>query len=410
MFERNSKKTKENKKNKSDVSVNVENSLVESRPVRKMVRIIGEVDKPFMILTLVLIGIGVIAVASSSYSYAEANHGESYYFTKNHIMYVLLGIVAMFAASLLDYRVYKKLSKVIYCIAFCLCVAVFIPGLGHTSGGATRWLNLGIKFQPSEILKFAVIVACAKYAADAKEKIKGFKCLGFYVLILGFSAGILVPQPHLSCIIILCALVFCMMVMGGVRWTYLFTGMGLVGAAGVAVINLLPKLSFLSHASSRLAVWFDPFDPLYFKNDGWQPAQSLFAIASGGIWGVGLGQSNQKDGYIPEPQNDYIFSVICEEMGFIGAVAIMLVFAALIWRGMYIAKRAPTVFSGLLVAGIVCQIGIQTLLNIAVVSNTLPSTGISLPFLSYGGTSLVILMAQAGIVLSVSRHSIVEQE
>ncbi len=410
MFDKNSNKTKDIKSKRKALSVNTENSLTEARPAQRMVRIIGEVDKPFMILTLVLIGIGVIAVASSSYSYAEANHGDSYYFTKNHIFYVILGIAAMFAASLLDYRIYKKLSRLIYGIAIILCVAVFIPGLGHTSGGATRWLNLGIKFQPSEILKFAVIVVCAKYAADAKEKIKGFKCLGFYILVLGCSAGILVPQPHLSCIIILCALVFCMMVMGGVNWIYLLSALGLAGVAGVVLISILPKLSFLSHAGSRLAVWFDPFDPLYFKNDGWQPAQSLFAIASGGVWGVGLGQSNQKDGYIPEPQNDYIFSVICEEMGFVGAVAIMLVFAALIWRGMYIAKKAPTVFSGLLVAGIVCQIGIQTLLNIAVVSNTLPSTGISLPFLSYGGTSLVILMAQAGIVLSVSRHSIVEQE
>ena len=261
----------------------------------------------------------------------------------------------------------------------------------------------GYAFAISVLLKFAVVVACATYAANAKEKIKSIKCIVFYGVLLGISVAILAIQPHVSCMIIICMLIACMMIMGGVRLIYIL-GCGLLaGAVGVAGISMFP------HALSRLEVWFNPFDPLYFKNDGWQPAQSLFAIASGGTWGVGLGQSNQKDGYIPEPQNDYIFSVICEEMGFVGAVAIMILFAALIWRGLYIAKKAPTIFSGLLVAGITCQIGIQTLLNIAVVSNTLPSTGISLPFFSYGGTSLITLMAEMGIILNISRYSYVEK-
>ncbi len=398
------KKNKAESKNKNKaLSANREVGVSEYKPAEKLVRIIGEVDKPFLILVLILVGIGIIGVASASYSYAEMTQGDSYFFTKKHVMFALVGVAAMIGTSFIDYRMYKRMNKWIFALAVFLCLLILTP-LKHTSGGATRWINLGFTtFQPSEVLKFAVVVACATYASDAKEKIKGFKCLGFFVVILGVSVGLLAIQPHVSCMIIICMLIACMMVMGGVNWIYIAGCAVAAGAVGVVGISMFP------HALSRLEVWFNPFDPLYFKNDGWQPAQSLFAIASGGVWGVGLGQSNQKDGYIPEPQNDYIFSVICEEMGYVGAVAIMLIFAALIWRGMYIAKKAPTAFSGLLVAGITCQIGIQTLLNIAVVSNTLPSTGISLPFLSYGGTSLLILLFQMGVILSVSRHSIVEQ-
>lgn len=397
-------KRKTNKDNKNtSLSVNIEANAIEKEPQQNIVRILGEIDKPFLILVLLLVGIGLIAVASASYSYAEATQGDSYHFTKKHVFFVLSGLALMIAAIKVDYRAYKKFSKLIFAVAILLCLAVKTP-LGHTSGGATRWLKLGsITFQPSEILKFAVVVMCASYASKVKEKIKGVKCLGFYILLFGAAAGVLLLQKHISCTIIIAMLIACMMIMSGVNWL-------IIGGCGAAIFAIgVFAISFFSHAMARLSVWFDPFDPLYFKNDGWQPAQSLFAIASGGLWGVGLGQSNQKDGYIPEPQNDYIFSVICEEMGFFGAVAIMAVFAALIWRGLYIAKRAPSLFSGLLVAGIVCQIGIQTLLNIAVVSNTLPSTGISLPFLSYGGTSLWILLIQAGVVLSVSKHSIIEQ-
>ncbi len=402
MFKKKKNNTEISKRNTS-LSSSLETGLSEYKPQEKLVRIIGEVDKPFLILVLLLVGIGIIAVASASYSYAEMTQGDSFFFTKKHVAFAIVGVFAMIGASFIDYRTFKKLNKWILAGAFFLCALILTP-LKHTSGGATRWINLGFTtFQPSEVLKFAVVVACATYASDAKEKIKSFKCLGFYVLIFGAAVLCLVIQPHISCMIIICLLVACMMVMSGVRPLYI-GGCGAV-AIGVGALGI----TLFPHALSRLNVWFNPFDPLYFKNDGWQPAQSLFAIASGGVWGVGLGQSNQKDGYIPEPQNDYIFSVICEEMGYVGAVAIMLIFAALIWRGMYIAKKAPTVFSGLLVAGIVCQIGIQTLLNIAVVSNTLPSTGISLPFLSYGGTSLLILLFQMGVILSVSRHSIVEQ-
>ncbi len=396
------KSRKKTNKNTS-LSVNSESSLVKAEPQKNIVRVLGEIDKPFLILVLLLVGIGLIAVASASYSYAEATLGDSYHFTKKHVMFVVSGLALMCATIRADYRVYKKLHLLIFVIALLLCVAVKTP-LGHTSGGATRWLKIGpITFQPSEFLKFSVVVMCATYASKVKEKIRAWKSIFYYGGVFSCSALVLYIQSHLSCTIIVVMLIACMMIMSGVNLILIGICAAIIIIAGVFLVALFP------HALSRLAVWFDPFDPLYFQNDGWQPAQSLFAIASGGLWGVGLGQSNQKDGYIPEPQNDYIFSVICEEMGFIGAVAIMAVFAALIWRGLYIAKRAPSLFSGLLVAGIVCQIGIQTLLNIAVVSNTLPSTGISLPFLSYGGTSLWVLLAQAGIVLSVSKHTIIEQ-
>lgn len=401
------KKSNSQQKN-MPVKATTETLLTESakapqKPTEKIIRVISGVDKPFMILVMVLVGFGIIAVASASYSYAEMTQGDSYYFTKKHIAFAVVGVICMLGLSYFDYRFLKKLAIPVWVVSILLCLAVWTP-LGHSSGGARRWLNLGLfTFQPSEVLKFGVILMCARYAANAKEKIKRKRSIIYYALIVVVSIGALVIQPHLSGSIIIFGLVFCMIIMSGVRISVILPLVG-VGIAGATV-----ALTKFAHAMARLSVWYDPFDPLYFKNDGWQPAQSLFAIASGGLLGVGLGQSNQKDGYIPEPQNDYIFSIICEEMGFIGAVGVILVFAALIWRGMYIAKRAPTVFSSLLVAGIVCQIAIQAVLNIAVVTNTLPSTGISLPFLSSGGTSLTILLAQMGFVLSASRHSIVEQ-
>ena len=222
-----------------------------------------------------------------------------------------------------------------------------------------------------------------------------------YVLVLGVVGVLMYLQPHMSGLIIMAGITFAMMFMGGTNLGYLLTGAG-VGGAGLFVIAMT-----MGHSSSRIKVWQDPFS--YLLDGGWQPAQSLYAIGSGGFWGVGFGNSRQKHLYLPEPQNDYIFSIWCEEMGFIGAMLVIGIFLFFIYRGILIGLRAPDRFSSLLVIGIIMHVGLQMVLNIAVVTNSLPSTGISLPFFSYGGTSLMILLAEMGVVLAVSRYSSVEK-
>jgi cell division protein FtsW len=218
--------------------------------------------------------------------------------------------------------------------------------------------------------------------------------------VLGIVAVLMIMQPHISGLIIMCGITFIMMLISGTNLKYL--GAGILGGGGL--MYLIAKT--MGHSSSRLQVWEDPFS--YLLEGGWQPAQSLYAIGSGGFWGVGFGNSRQKHLYLPEPQNDYIFSIWCEEMGFVGAVIVICIFMFFIYRGLKIGINAPNKFSSMLVIGIISHVGLQMLLNIAVVTNSLPSTGISLPFFSYGGTSILILLAEMGIVLSVSKYSSLE--
>ncbi len=422
----------------------------------------GGVDRPFLICIILLLCMGTVMVFSSSYPYAKENFGDSYRFAKMQILFAAAGLFVMtVVAKKVSYHFIRKMSKPVMIVSLCLLAAVLVMGSG--AKGATRWLQIGpISFQPSEIMKFAVVLFFADYADKyAKQIATKDKLRENWVRITGFLAftalaaavvflvenrvfgiilglllfavavfviypvnlkenlpgvyygilpylGILVIigvllylQPHLSGLVIIAGIIFFMMLIGGTPFKYLFCGVG-VGLAAFFVLA-----TSMSHSSSRLAVWKDPFE--HIIDGGWQPVQSLYAIGSGGLTGVGFGNSRQKHLYLPEPQNDYIFSIWCEEMGFIGALFLICVFMFFIYRGIVIGLKAPDKFSSMLVIGIIMHVGLQVVLNIAVVTNTLPSTGISLPFFSYGGTSLMILLAEMGVVLSVSRMSSIEK-
>ena len=379
-------------------------------------RFLGEVDRPFLLIVLLLVCIGSIAVFSSSYAHSAQRYGDSYALARPQLMYVLLGITAMGAIAVsgpLVLAFLKKFAVFVYLVALAMNAAVRF--IGENYNGATRWITiLGIQFQPSEFLKFALVLICARHIVNNRDRLHTLRygLLPFALYGLGAIAMTLM-QSHLSATIINALIVYIMMWLGGVGAKLLGLLAGLVIAAGTYIVTAGRSLieQVVPHALDRLKVWDNPFE--YMSNasggKGWQPAQSLYAISSGGFWGLGLGRSNQKHGYLPEPYNDYIFAIICEEMGFFGAVLVIGLFAALAWRGFHIANRSQDQFSSLLVMGIIAHVVIQVALNLAVVTNTIPSTGISLPFFSYGGTSLIILLCEMGLILAVSRYSYTEK-
>ncbi len=460
-------------------------------------------DRQFFAALILLICMGTVMIFSASYAFAMENNNDSFFFAKKHVMLLAGGFVAMFLTSVF-YRFYRSPLVVngVMGVALFLMVLVLLIGTEESvTKGATRWLYIGgFSFQPSEFLKFAIILYFSKYITKYSDKIASpfnlknfaryglvqfiiigigatvaaipfavnyvfekkreaelslmteeqlaliareteesvsvmgvfdyfFYLLGGVIIILGIlcifrfncikkapdfyygvvpyaivlciSAVLLIKQPHMSGLIIIGCIILMMMWLGGTSWQYL--AMCVLG--GGSLVYLV--LQMLPHSKGRLDVWLNPF--AYLKGGGWQPAQSLYAIGSGGFWGVGYGNSRQKHLYLPEPQNDYIFSILCEEMGFIGAMIVICVFVYFIYRGVVIALKSPNTFFRTLVMGIMGQIAIQVILNIAVVTNSIPSTGISLPFFSYGGTSTVILMAEMGIVLSASRYSLTKK-
>lgn len=380
----------------------------------RIYRLIGEVDRPLLIVIIALVCIGSVMIFSSSYAYAESKFDDSYYFARSQVGFALFGILAMaLVARLLDYRVLKRFAYIFYVIA--LGLNYLVPFFGQTVKGATRWFVIfGIQFQPSELLKFALVLACATYISNHSSEMRTLKGGALPIILLTAPAALAtLLQSHLSATIIILLLMVVMLWLSGLKGVYFGVVLGAGLTLGTFVLTLgrgiLEKL--VPHALTRLQVWEDPFAYMSYESGGkgWQPAQSLYAISSGGFWGLGLGQSNQKHGYLPEPQNDYIFAILSEELGFFGVVCVIGLFAILAYRGYHVSQNAPNRFSSLLAMGITAQIIIQVLLNLAVVTNTFPSTGISLPFFSYGGTSLMILLAEMGIVLSISRYSFIEQ-
>lgn len=364
---------------------------------------IGRVDLPFLFLVLILLVFGLIMVASSSYVSALYKYGNSYHYINRQLIFAAIGFVAMMVVAFFDYHRLRKWAFIILVIAVILLILVLIPSpLSVKANGARRWLNFGIQFQPSEIGKFAIIVAFASYISANYKNMDKFKIgilpLGIMLFVV---VGLVGVETHMSGAILILLIGAVMLFVGGVPFRY-FAAVGGIGALGLAGIIL-----FTPYMKGRLSIWMDPFSEA--QGAGYQIIQSLYAIGSGGLLGLGLGQSRQKHLYIPEPQNDYIFSIALEELGFVGGVFIILLFVMLIWRGYSIAFHARDKFGALLVIGIVSRVAVQTLLNIAVVSNALPSTGISLPFFSYGGTALVMLLLEMGIVLSVSRFSYMEK-
>ncbi len=354
----------------------------------------GVIDLPYLVLTLILMAVGLVMLFSASFPSAYNETGNSASYFTSQAIFAVLGIAAMYFVSRVPYQWYMKFSKIIYLIALGLLVAVALFGL--VGGGAQRWLNIGfLSFQPSEIAKVALIISMASILTRHRKRIKSFRTFMACGVALFLVAFFLILEPHFSATIIVCLLCFIMMALGGVNWGY-FAVVGGIGAAAI-----LALLLFGGYTSDRIMAWLDPFS--YASDEGYQIVQSLYSIGSGGWLGLGFGMSRQKYDYLPEEHNDYIFAIVCEELGYIGALLILLLFALLIFRGFWIALHSQDRFSMLLASGLTSLFALQVLLNIAVVTNLLPSTGISMPFFSYGGTALVMQLAQSGIMLNISR-------
>ena len=369
--------------------------------------------KPFdfilCINVLILLGMGVTMVLSASSPMSLSTTSSSYTYAYKQGIAAVLGIIVMLVVSRIDYRIYQKFYKIIWIVSIVGLVAVLIPGIGITVKGATRWIKFPVftSIQPSEITKLGLIIFFAAYLtinrAELKKLGKGFfKPIVFFLLpAIVILLGV---QSHLSASIVIILTVSVMMITAGCRISHfaLFGGIGAIGG-GAGLYILAKNFGIGAYRLKRIIAFADPWaDPL---DTGWQIIQGLYAIGSGGLFGVGLGNSRQKYLYISEPHNDYIFAVIAEELGFIGSVAVILLFAIFIWRGIVIAIKAPDMFGCLLACGITALVGFQAIINIAVVTSSMPVTGIALPFFSYGGTSLIILLAAVGILLNISRQS-----
>ena len=365
-------------------------------------------DLPFFFLVLVLLVIGLIMMFSAGYAYALYRYGDSYFFIKRQLVFAVFGIAVMIFFSYFDYHRFHAFAVPILLLSYALLVLVrFMPAVK----GVHRWITLGPlgQFQPSEIAKFAVILIFAHLISINFDRMGTFRYGVLpYVIILGVTAVLLLWEPHVSATVITVVLGAVMLFIGGVKLRWFAMAFG---AAGAGILYLVKFTKEFTYANMRIAAWLNPFsnESKELIKASWQTRQSLYAIGSGGLFGLGFGQSRQKYLYIPEPANDSIFAIVCEELGFIGALIIIILFAMLVWRGVTISLKAKDKFGMLLGTGLVIQIGLQVILNIAVATNTIPNTGISMPFFSYGGSSLVILLAEMGIVLSISRTSAIEK-
>lgn len=358
-------------------------------------------DASFFILVMLLLTIGVIMVLSSSFARAYYDPGDitggdpAYYFVRQ-LVFAVLGCAVMLFMSRLPMGFYKRFS--LPSLGIAIVLLALVPVIGVTANGAKRWIGVGsLTLQPSEIAKIAVILSFAYIICRNRGKMKSFKygILPFAVILL-VIVGLLVLEPHFSASIIIIAIGGVMIFVGGAKLVW-FVAAFIIAGGGLAVL-----LTLFPYASTRIVTWRDPFAST--SDEGYQIVQSLYTIGSGGLTGLGLGQSRQKYLYLPEEHNDFIFSVVCEELGFIGAVFILALFALLIIRGYYIAIHASDRYSFLVCTGITTLLAVQVILNVAVVTNLVPCTGISLPFFSYGGTALLIQMAEMGILLSASRE------
>ncbi len=365
------------------------------------------IDLPFCIIILVLLTIGTIMMFSASYANAYYYEDDSFYFLKRQIIFVVVGIAAMTFMSFFNYNKLHKIAPIILGISYiALLLVLMLPG----NGGVKRWIPLGMfNIQPSEIAKLAIVLFFAHWCSKYYNKMQ----LARYsvipgIVVFGSTALLLFFEPHYSGIVIIGILTVLMLYIGGMRARYLV--IGLIGI--VTIVGILAVTGGLSYAMSRMDGWGQALvytDEKMWQTT-WQTRNSLYAIGSGGLWGLGLGQSRQKYLWLPEPQNDFIFAIVCEELGLVGALIILIIFALLIWRGITLSLRAKDKFGKLLGIGLTSQIGVQVVLNILVITDWLPNTGISLPFFSYGGSSLIMLLAQMGIVLSISRTANIERQ
>lgn len=365
----------------------------------------NRVDFPLVIVVLILVALGLVMVLSASSPSALAESGDSYSYFKKQAIATIIGFAGMFILTKINYDIYKSFYKIIYIFSILILFTVLIPGIGVESNGARRWIQLGMQIQPSEITKIGLIIAIAGYYSDPKNKIDGFvnSCGKPLVAVLVPILILYKVQNHMSAGIVMAGITAVMIVMSGCQLKYIGYMIS-AGIGGIAVIFPFIKDKITdSFRSDRISAWLNPWENP--RGTAYQTIQGLYAIGSGGLFGVGLGESKQKYLYIPEAHNDFIFAILAEELGFIGCAIVLLLFSALVVRGVLIAIRAKDNFGSLIAIGITSLIAIQAILNIAVVTNSIPNTGISLPFLSYGGSSIVILLGSMGILLNISKSA-----
>lgn len=367
----------------------------------------GEFDIVFFTLTMLLLAIGLVMLLSASYPTAYYHDDNSYSYFGKQLIFAIVGVVGMLVASKLDYKIYKDLLRIILPVSLILLVVVLFYNNGKTSGNGEkfrRYIPLfgGITFQPSEVAKFVLIITLAVFFSKFAGKIKTFKYgIFFPLVIIAVFCGLIVLENHLSCTILMFLIGASIMFSGGSnKWIF---WIGVIAVAAVVIVVFMFPEMLPTYIQDKLAAFIDKdFEPLGGR---WQINNSLYAIGSGGFFGVGLGNSKQKYMYVSEPQNDFIFSIVCEELGFIGAIVIILLFVLLVLRGIQISMKARDKFGSYIALGITAQIGIQTVFNILVVTDSIPNTGIALPFFSYGGTALLMLLFETGVMLSISRKA-----
>lgn len=353
-------------------------------------------DYNLLFILIFLLCLGLVMLYSSS-SYTSANlYDDSAHYLKLQFRNILVGVIPMYFFARIDYHFWKKFGFFAYFCSFALCVLVMfpIPGLTRSSHGQSRWLNLGpFSFQPSELAKLAVIIFLAMLIERIPKKLGNFSSI-IKVMVIMFPLFAVIAYSNLSTAVIVFGIAVCMLFVASPKYKQFV----IVGVGGVSFVVAFIMLA--SYRSGRVQAWLHPETA---GDDGYQTLQGLYAIGSGKLFGKGLGESLQKMGNVPESQNDMIFTIICEELGLFGAICVILLYVLLLWRMMVIANNAKDLYGALLVTGIMSHIAIQVILNIAVVTNTIPNTGVILPFISYGGTSLVFLMMEMGLALSVSK-------
>lgn len=379
-------------------------------PRKKLPLVQGSVDMTFLLIVVALVLYGIIMAYSASSIYGVQHKGDSLYYIKRHLMFVAIAVAVTVPFVLQSRPWFWRLFGICtYGASIFLLLLVLV--FGASEGEAQRWIAIGpITIQPSEIAKLGVVMMLALLMTKYQKKVMSNHRFGgnfrYGVLLPGACMGIVVllvaAEKHISGVMIIAMIGAVVMFMGGTKMKWLLLLAGIVALGGIALV------AFSSYADTRIQLWLhiDQMDPL---GEAWQTLQGLYAIGSGGLFGLGLGNSRQKFGYVSEPQNDFIFTIVCEELGFFGAITVLLLFVLLVWRGFQIAAKAPDKFSALVVYGIVFKTALQAALNIAVVTNSMPNTGISLPFFSSGGTALAIQIFEMGIVLNISRFSYVEK-
>lgn len=368
--------------------------------VSKIKKSFEEIDQSFLFTVLALLGIGLMMIASAGVLYGETRFDDPYFFFKRQLIGLSIGLISMYCFSRIPYHFWRPLSVPIFIVALILLVLVFIPGIGTTAYGASRWIELGpISFQPSEVMKFAIVLYLSAWlSGKGKEKTEDFyEGLVPFLAILFLVAFLILKQPDTGTLFLIFGISMSIFFYSGANLKHIF------GMMGLALFAFFILLKTAPYRMQRFLVFMNPeHDPQGF---GYQMTQALVAIGSGGLFGVGLGYSHQKFNYLPEPVTDSIFAIFGEEFGFIGAVVLISLFVFLALRGIHIARSAPDRFGELLGIGIVSWIIVQAFVNISAITGLIPLTGVPLPFVSYGGTSLAVLLSAIGILLNISRQA-----